>query len=1146
MEERYQVSLLGGLLLRWAGIDRTPPQGHKASSLLAYLAYYRQRAHSREELIELFWPDSAPAAGRLSLRVALTDLRRRLAVPGDSPGILVADRESVRMRPEAVSTDVAAFELGLAEVEKGTDQAGQIHALRCAADLYQGELLPGYYDEWVVAERGRLADAYLACLIRLSALLQESGNPNAAIEYAHRAVTLDPLNEDAQLRLIGLYAATNRSAAAIRQYQVFSKKMRADLGAMPSDEARCLVTRLIEEFKAARTTVMRSQSSSAATVPAPEALSGTLPLSLTSFFGREPEIVRLRAMLDPTRTTGTRLVTLTGMGGIGKTRLAVETASRLMEQYETAVWFVGLEHLSDASRLLEVVADALDIPRDPQTPVEAQIGLALSLRPALFVLDNMEHLLQDPKDRTAIGSQLSCLLNRVPGSRCLVTSRERLSICGEREIPVTPLTVPDPASIMKLLAQVVSVRLFVERARLCRPDFELTPSNAVHVAMLCARLDGIPLAIELAAGWSSVLEPCQVLDELSSTLDRLVSRTSNTPARHRSLHAVLESSYARLQAPLQGLMARLSVFRGAFDVEAVRAVCGDGIEVVSALAALVETSLVMPEGSGTEMRFRLLETVRTFAAARLPDEEREEAVRWHAAFYAAMAETGEEGLRGAEQRDWLRRLQVSAADLDAALRTMETQEAGLRMAASLTSFWLMTGRMDEGIKRLSTALEANKEAPASLRAKAILGKAALSYALGESRRAGEFETEALRLIRRMDDPNRIEEALRPLADPILLHLIGHIHIPRRTAAVRDTGLRAFALAACGIRERLHGKYDKARKHYGESLALYRGRGDRRGIAAVLFRIADLAIEAGDYREALRCLEESLHQYRLTDDQFGIVAMLATIAYIYNRQADYARAEMLLEETLERSRRMGTGELVSKSLWLLATPVARRGNYARAMALLNEGLALQRDLGSTVNLSDTVLCAGVLSYEMGATCDARRFLLEAVDIRRQGTDLLDIAGSLCALGNLELFESNESTAESLYREALDLSLARNGPFFIAMAHLGLGRVACRRGDAGVAEPHLIESLRLSRQIMDRLVAIQCIEALAELRLLQSDPSSSAKLFGAARAARDNLGTQLPPCDRPRYDQTLDQLRSMLGNETFESALVRGARAKEAFA
>ena len=595
MDAPWRIRLLGALRVEAGETTISRFATSRVAVLLARLAFYPQRAHSREELADLLWPEADLGAGRLNLRVAIASLRRQLEPPPISPGsILVADRSFIGLNPDAFRCDVVEFEAAWAKASRAASPLSKRDALAGAAALYGGDLLPGFYDDWIAEERERL----------------------------------DALHEE-------LCAQQGELAARIPTGQ-------------PS--------------------IMATESAVESAAPSPRLLCPPrllrLPIQFTRFFGREQDCTHISDLLE---MLDTRLVTLTGTGGVGKTRLALETAHQITERtasrFAGPMCFVPLADLSDARLIPAAIADALALARaDDVEPLDQVVAALSELRPALLVLDNFEHLVKR-------GAPLVLsLLTRLPSLTCLVTSRRRLLLPGEREYPVSPLPVP-PLGLLdapETPDQVTSVQLFVDRAQAARPDFQLTRGNAAAVAALCRNLEGIPLAIELVAARAMALSPAQMNERLAQRFEVPSSRGGDEEDHYRSLWAALAWSYELLSPSLQRFFRGLSIFQGGCTVEAAQAVCTEP-RALEFLTQLRERSLVMVDHDGAAPRFRLLETLREFAGEQLSEGERAGLRARHGDYFMAQAEASRAALCGPEQAHWLERLEADNDNLRAAL-----------------------------------------------------------------------------------------------------------------------------------------------------------------------------------------------------------------------------------------------------------------------------------------------------------------------------------------------------------------------------------------------------------------------------------------------------------------------------------------------
>src|SRR5579871_454339 len=540
MATRCYIQLLGGLQVQQGDQVVSRFRTQKTASLLAYLAYFRKRAHQRDDLIALFWPEADPEAGRTSLRTALSSLRRQLEPPGAGGSVLVAGRESVQLHAHTVSTDVEQFVSALKAASQASEQQAQARHLKEAVALVKGPLLPGFYEDWVLQERERIEQAYLGALRLLVRTLEPLGDREGAIAAGHRLIAVDPLSEEGYVHLMRLYAAVGQPQAGLQQYRALAQTLERELDETPSEEAQALARSLeqqSQETAESRAKValvpdtLRQQTLSAPSLPIlrePVAREAALPMQLTHFFGREQEIAQIKDRLDD---SSIRLLTLTGAGGSGKTRLAVEAARQLSGRFAGAVWFVALSDIAEASLISQTIASAMGLSLSADADPLDPVAQSLSGRTCLLVLDNFEHL---AGEGAAVVMEL---VERIPTLSLLVTSRQRLDIGGERELAVAPLPTPDPADASQSLETVASVQLLVDRVQALRPDFRITSQNAPTISALCQRLEGIPLAIELAAAWAGTLTPDQMLARLEHRFQLLASKRKDLSPRHRTLRA---------------------------------------------------------------------------------------------------------------------------------------------------------------------------------------------------------------------------------------------------------------------------------------------------------------------------------------------------------------------------------------------------------------------------------------------------------------------------------------------------------------------------------------------------------------------------------------------------------------------------------
>jgi predicted ATPase/DNA-binding SARP family transcriptional activator len=826
--------------------------GSKQRAVLALLLVHRNRAVSTDVLVESLWPSKAPGRPDTAIQVYVSRLRKLLEPErqaGANPSILVTEARSYRLRLEPGQLDADRFENLLGE---GRDRARAAEAeaaaetLAEALALWRGAALTDFaYESWAQPEIGRLGELRLACVEeRISADL-DSGRQADLVGELEALIAEHPLRERLRaLLMLSLYRS-GRQAEAVDAFASARATLVGELGIDPSPELKALHQAILNQD------VPLARAPRQADVP-------DLPTPATPLVGRKRERVDIANLVsDPS----VRLVTLTGPGGVGKTRLTIEVAAALSEHHRDGVHFVDLAPLEGPEQVAAAVAHTIGVREEPGEPLLETLKSHLRRRSTLLVFDNFEHVL-------GAAPLVSELLGASGGLNVLVTSRERLHLYGEHEFPLEPLSVPPPEQQRATdeLAAVESVSLLLARARAADARFELTGTNAGAVADICVRLDGLPLAIELAAARLRHLEPAELLAELDRRPDVLGGGPVDVAARHQTMQATIDWSRKLLDAEEQRLFRQLAVFVGGWTRVAAEEVCDARTE---GLFSLVDKSLVREEkGRGSDPRFSMLQTVRDHALEQAAASGEAQKLRErHLRFFAAFAEEAHGHLRGAEKTEWLHRLRADLENLRSALRwtTVDDNaaEMQLRLAAALRLFWDAEGSVSEGLEWIERGLAQAKAPPERVRCDAYIGASAFASQLRDLDKALGYDAKAV-------------EAARELGDPPVI---------------------AIALMRTGIDRRQAGDLREARSYYEQARELAQDAADDHLTQAIVHNLGDLALYEGDFVRARTRFGEALELARARSDAPDTAYALANIALASLKLGDSAAVLGSLQEAL---------------------------------------------------------------------------------------------------------------------------------------------------------------------------------------------------------------------------------------------------------
>jgi predicted ATPase/DNA-binding SARP family transcriptional activator len=926
---RLSIRLLGPLQ---AALDSQPVTGFgydKVRALLAYLAVEADFPHRRETLAALFWPDQSPKLARQSLRQSLSTLRRAIKDQDVSPSFLLVEGDTIRLNPSSSTwLDVNVLQAHLMEANSHIHPRSSIEScqdcirhLEEAVALYRGDFLEGVllsdsaeFEDWMMIHRERLRTQVLTALYYITRYYLFRGVYTQAQTYALRQVELEPYREEAHRQLMHILARTGQRSAALSQYERCRRILTEELGVEPAQETQSLYERI------------RS---------AGEARPHNLPPQLTPLIGREGDLQQIAERLaDP----DCRLLTLTGLGGIGKTRLALRAAEEHIGVFLHGVYFIPLAPLSSVEFLIPTIATTLDFSFSGSEDPKIQLLNYLRAKEMLLVLDNFEHLLEG-------AGLLLDILKHAPEIKIIVTSRESLNVQAEWLFSVRELAFP-AAHVTEKIEGYSAVQLFSERARRIEANFSLSATTAPAVVRICRLVEGLPLGIELAAA-SVVALPCdQIATQIARNLDGLATRMRDVPERHRNIRAVFEHSWNLLSEEEQRVFRKLALFHGGFEAQAAQDVAAASPWT---LASLLDKSLLRKSPSG---RYEIHELVRQFAAEKLDDHpiERETTHERHCAYYSSFLHQRDEPLKVGRQKESLAEISAEIENIRAAWQWAVTHARLEAIALCLESLYYFCWARNWFHE----------------------GKRVFEQAEGVALASGEKDS---LLVARIWARQAEFDGWLAHYDEAKMRLQKSIDICRTLQEQQEL---ALALDMLGRIEYYQGEYPQAKAHAQESLAICRQIGDQPGTAQALNTLGNVTCElAADYDQAQLLLEESLAIAQQIGDLFGIARALINLGATAQETGDYTEAKQRYQESLRIYREIDYRHGQSASLSYLGQIASLLGEHASAKELLQEGLNLNRETGDRHAIAERLKQLGNVACRMGALEESKRYFDEAL-------------------------------------------------------------------------------------------------------------------------------------------------------------------------
>lgn len=997
--------------------------------LLALLILRSGKNVSRSWLAGTLWPDSEESQALQNLRNALLSLRQALGI--EASRIESPTRDTLTLNLEGAEVDQLRFDQAIRQ--------GDEAALREAVSLYMGPLLEGCLEEWALPERDSRQQAYLNAIEALGEIAENQGDFQEAEALLRRAEGIDSLRDTTQRGLMRVLAATGDTPAALFVYREYRLRLRREMNVEPDAETTALYQRIrIQGPQTAAPRAPSTEPNRASTEPStlpvatpdqpttvpsvvPAVRAAPLPHPLTALIGREQAIQEVSELVSTSR-----LVTLVGGGGVGKTRLSIQVAAEAKPNFRDGIAFVALASLADPAMLAAFVASSLGIREEasdePEFMQHALTGW-LSTRSILLVLDNCEHLV------AAAASLAQALLERCPGLHILATSRQRLGLIGEVAWRVPSLPGPD------------AVQLFLDRAAMARPGFNLRSDEEKEaVAEICRQVDGIPLAIELAAARMEMLSVGQIASKLEGRFRLLTGSGHGVMPRHQTIRALIDWSYELLSEEEETLFRRLAVFSGGWTLEAISDFglrTSDLWDVLDVLSSLINKSLVQAEEGSEGTRYRMLEMVREYALDKLREQSEEDAARrYHLLYFLSLARetTRDLGTTGAESS--MLQLEAEVSNFRTALSWSQAADSGayLELCAVLWPFWETCGHLTEGRAHLGIALNLPEPTGSQYRSQALLGAARLAIFQHHLDEATRFGQECLDQFRQECDDRGSAAALICLGEARsadgAFNRANELLEEGRELSLRCHWRQgaAFATLHLGKIALFQNDLARARRLMEEGITFAEGLGDRQMLATAYHNLGLLAVEEADIPRAQTMMEKSLDLYQRMGDKLGTARTIGCLGLIErNRDAGRAKEYCRLEAAIFRE--LGNPAGVGLALHGLGCIHYEHGEYGEARKAFKETLDLLATLKTERSYPFVRVNLGSTLFHLGELFEAKRHFRKSLEEYVSARNEEGIIWSLERIGVAEAAEGDPARAArimasaSRLRDGLGLPLAR---------------------------------------------------------------------------------------------------------------------------